>query len=646
MSITWPNKENFKLWLTAICGVMLSLGGLAEHTALIDERLGIFFYLTAYLSGGYLGFLSAVKNLMRLKINISFLMITAAIGAAFISQWLEGAILLFLFTLSGALESLALNKSRRAIHSLMDLRPAQGRIRHADGREELVPVEELKVGQVVVVKPGEHIPVDGRIVSGYSDVDQAAITGESVPVPKETGDQVFAATLNKQGAIEVEVTRPAEDTTLAKIIQLVEKAQRNKARTQRFLDNFEPPYVVGVVIVVLLLILIPWVILGQDFDPVFYRAMTVLVVASPCALIISTPASILSAIANAAKNGILFKGGIHIEQTTGIDTIALDKTGTLTEGKPVVTDLIPFNGEVSGGGAVSGSWAAESGEPAKELLSIAAGCELNSEHHLAEAIVSKAEKEGVEPVSVMNLQSVPGKGVHATWNGHRVSVGNLKLFVKESENWPEMLTDRAQKLRDEGKTVVYVVDNSRPIGLIALADQLRPQAKKMIEDLRRLGIREIVMLTGDNRGVAEAIGRQLDLDEVHAELLPEQKLEKIEELKKRGFVAMVGDGVNDAPALATSHLGISMGAAGTDVALETADVVLMGDDLSRLPYLIKLSRKSRKIVWQNITFSLAVIVMLLFGVFLIELPLTAGVIGHEGSTLLVVLNGLRLLNSG
>lgn len=638
MSLIRSFRNSYKTWLTAICATALALGVVADYTDLITSQFAVAFYLLAYISGGYQGLVETLKDLRNYEINIDFLMITAALGAAIIDQWLEGAILLFLFSLSGALESYALGRSRTAIHALMELRPNQALVRQEDGKEILTPVEELQVGQTVIVKPGEHIPIDGKIIQGYTNVDQSAITGESVPVMKEPGDSVFAATLNEQGAIEIEITKPSKDTTLAKIIELVEKAQKNKARTQRFLERFEPGYAISVVVAVSLLILIPWLIFNHDFEPVFYRAMTVLVVASPCALIISTPASIISAIANAARNGILFKGGALIEQTIGIDIVALDKTGTLTEGRPVVTDIIPFGNGLYG----------DQGTPVseKELMSLAAGCELYSEHHLAEAIVSKAREKGTEPAEVKNLQSVPGKGVNAEWNQMSVSIGNHKLFEKSIETWPPGIREQAARLRKEGKTVVFLVTNGNPNGIIALADRLRPEAAKALKHLRSMGIKKIVMLTGDNEGVARSIARDLDIDEVHADLLPDQKLEIIEKLKKEGFVAMVGDGVNDAPALATSNLGIAMGAAGTDVALETADVVLMGDDLSKLPYLLWLSRKSKRIVWQNIGFSLAVIVMLLAGVFLIDLPLTAGVIGHEGSTLLVVLNGLRLLRTG
>lgn len=627
-----------EIWLTVACAVSLIVGAVADYTALLPAQIAILFYLISYGTGGYHGFIDTLYHLRKLEFNIDFLMISAAIGAAILGQWVEGAILLFLFSLSGSLESYALGKSRTAIHSLLKLRPSKGLLKHPDGREEFVPIEQLEVGQVVIVKPGEHIPIDGKVINGQTTVDQSTITGESVPVSKETGDSVFAATLNENGAIEIEVTKPAKDTTVAKIIELVESAQKNKAKTQRFLDTFEPRYAITVVVSVILLILIPWLLLGHDFDSTFYRAMTVLVVASPCALIISTPASIISAIANGAKNGILFKGGAHVEQTVGIDTIAFDKTGTLTPGMPKVTDIISLD--------------KTNGQPDSDpdtqnyVMRIAAGCEIYSEHHLAEAILQKAGEMKIDPFKMNNMQASPGKGVVADWNGKMVAVGNQKMFEDSLKGWNSGVLKQAEALKKSGKTVVFVVEENLPVGLIALADEVRPRAKKTISVLRKMGIKKIVMLTGDNQGVAEAIAAELGIDEVHADLLPEEKVKIVEKLKNEGTVAMVGDGVNDAPALAISDLGIAMGAAGTDVALETADVVLMGDDLTKLPYLLWLSRKSRRVVWQNIIFSMGVILMLLAGVFLIDLPLTAGVIGHEGSTLLVVLNGLRLLKKG
>lgn len=627
-----------QIWLTVLCAIFLLAGILSNFVFSLPYEVSVTFYVLSYLTGGYSGVVEMFRHLRRIELNIDFLMIFAAIGAAVIGQWIEGATLLFLFSLSGALETYALGKSRNAIHSLLKLRPSEGLLKLEDGSEKLVPIEELEVGQIVIVKPGEYIPIDGTIIKGETSVNEATITGESMPISKQVGDSVFAATLNENGVIELKVTRQASDTTVAKIIQMVEEAQKSKAKTQRFLDTFEPRYALSVVIFVILMIFIPWLVLNHDFDPTFYRAMTVLVVASPCALIISTPASIISAIANGAKNGVLFKGGAYVEQSVDIDIIAFDKTGTLTKGEPEVTNLLAYH--------PNQKEFVEDSNKVAEMLAIAAGCEFHSEHHLAQAIVAKAKELNVEPLHVENMQATPGQGVEALLKGKKVSVGNSKMYSGLLEKWPPIISEEASHQKEEGKTVVFVVVDNQPIGLIALADVVRDDAKTLISRLQSLGIKHVAMLTGDNEGVAKSIADELNIDHVYAELLPDEKVEIIKQLREKGVVAMVGDGVNDAPALAVSDIGIAMGAAGTDVALETADIVLMGDDLTKIPYLLWLTRKAKKVVWQNIIFSLSVIAILVISVFTIQLPLTLGVIGHEGSTLLVVLNGLRLLKGG
>lgn len=625
--------NKFKALLTVVCAVTLLIGAVGEWTGWLQEQVTVVLYILAYLSGGYAGTTESIKALMKFKINVDVLMILAALGAAIIGEWMEGAILLFLFSLSNTLQDYALGKSRREIKSLMKLRPDEALVRNPDGSEEKRPIEDLSKGDIVIVKPGERIPIDGIITEGITSVNQAAITGESVPVKKEPEDEVFAASLNENGVISVKVTKLAEETTLAKIIKLVEQAQSSKAATQRFLDDFEPWYAGGVIIAVILLIIFPWFLSNQPFDDIFYQAMTVLVVASPCALVISTPASVLSAIANAAKNGILFKGGAYLEQAASIDIIAFDKTGTLTKGNLAVTDIISYND----GNANSTS--------ESELLSLAASVEEHSEHHLATAILEKADELNVEYGSASQVQSKAGKGITAQLDNKTIQVGNEKLFNTHNEYWKNGIQEEADKLKLQAKTVIYVVIEGKPAGLIAVADEIREQAPAAIKKLKSLQINRLLMLTGDTTGVARSIAGQIDMEEFHAELLPDEKVEFIKQLVKEGSTAMVGDGVNDAPALAASHMGIAMGTAGTDVALETADVVLMGDDLNKLPYLIQLARKSRKIVWQNIIFSLAVIAILVASVFLFALPLPIGVVGHEGSTLLVVLNGLRLLRT-
>ncbi|WP_372634439.1 heavy metal translocating P-type ATPase [Fodinibius sp.] len=625
--------NKFKALLTVICAVTLLIGAVGEWTGWLQEQTSTVFYILAYLSGGYAGTVESIRALAKFKINVDVLMILAALGAASIGEWMEGAILLFLFSLSNTLQDYALGKSRREIKSLMKLRPDEALVRNRDGSEEKRPVEDLSKGDIVIVRPGERIPIDGEITDGSTSVNQAAITGESVPVKKGPQDEVFAASLNENGVISVRVTKLAEETTLAKIIKMVEQAQGSKATTQRFLDDFEPWYAGGVILAVILLIILPWFFSSQPFDDIFYQAMTVLVVASPCALVISTPASVLSAIANAAKNGILFKGGAYLEQAASIDIIAFDKTGTLTKGNLAVTDIIPYtNGSA---GSISES----------ELLSMAASAEEHSEHHLAAAILEKADELNIEYDSASQVQSEAGKGIRARLENNTIQVGNQKLFDTSGEYWKNGIQDEADRLKLQAKTVIYVVIDGKPAGLIAVADEIREQAPAAIKKLKALQINRLLMLTGDTTGVARSIAGKIDLDEFHAELLPDEKVEFIKQLVKEGPTAMVGDGVNDAPALAASHMGIAMGTAGTDVALDTADVVLMGDDLNKLPYLIQLARKSRKIVWQNIIFSLAVIAVLVASVFLFALPLPIGVVGHEGSTLLVVLNGLRLLRT-
>jgi Zn2+/Cd2+-exporting ATPase len=635
--------------LTAICTVALATGVIGRFFGM-TEPVQLVFFVIAYLSGGFFGARNGIEALRARELNVDFLMVLAAIGAATIGEWAEGATLLFLFSLSNTLQSYALDRSRNAIRKLMDLRPAEATRRRA-GVDEVVPLEALRIDDVILVKPGERVAVDGVVISGASSIDQAAITGESFPVYKEVGDQVFAGTVNGKGALEVRMTKAVEDTTLARIIQLVEEAQTSKAPTQRFLDAFEPRYASGVVAVVILAILVPYFLLQQPFDDVFYRAMTLLVVASPCALIISTPASILSAIANAARSGILVKGGAYLEQAATLEAIAFDKTGTLTTGQPRVTDVVVAE-DVLGSAWFDAGFFDQLAPPGPatpirrsrgELLQLAASVERLSEHPLANAIVQAAQEEELPFMAVQSLQSVTGQGVVARVDEGEVRIGNRRLFDASGQLWPEPLRARARELEGEGKTVVGVSLDNHPMGFLALADTVRPEARQTIAALRELGIRRMVMLTGDTSRVAAAVAAELDIDDYYGDLLPDQKVEVVRRLSRQSSVGMVGDGINDAPALATANLGVAMGGAGTDVALETADIVLMGDDLSKLAYMLELSRRARQVVWQNITFSLSVIGLLVLGVFFFDLPLPLGVIGHEGSTLIVVANGLRLL---
>lgn len=606
--------------------------------------------VVAYLAGGYSGTREALADAREGNLNIDFLMITAALGAAAIGEWEEGALLLFLFTLSGALEEFALDRTRKAIEGLIELRPDTAFVRQ-EGEWVEVAVEDLRPGDVVVVRPGERLPVDGMVVKGSSSIDQSPITGESVPVYKSSGNEVFSGTINGSGALEVQVTKMAGESTLSKIIALVQEAQEEAAPTQRLIDRYSQPYTLAVIGATLLAILLPWLLVDEPFGETLYRAMTLLVVASPCALIISTPASILSAIAAAARGGVLFKGGAYLEKAATIDILAFDKTGTLTYGEPVLTDAEPL-GDFS----------------RDELIRIAAGAESLSEHPIAQAILDAAESEAIPVEEPVEFRSIAGHGIEAIFergSGREVVfVGNARLFESEEIEIDSHALELGRRLQDQGKTAMLVVrriedgtaDESRAgwdlVGFLAVADTVRESAAEMISTLRNSGIRQMAMLTGDNRRVAEAIARQVGLasEDVYADLLPEQKVEIVKRLVQQGDVAMVGDGVNDAPALAVASVGIAMGAAGTDVALETADIVLMADDLKKLPFLIQLSRRAEAVVRQNLIFSVAVIATLITLTVLVpifvpgfRLPLPLGVIGHEGSTLIVVTNGLRLL---
>jgi Cd2+/Zn2+-exporting ATPase len=630
-----PNKPSYPILEQAkLEPILVVVTAIAIAVSLIAEQVGapdwliLGANLISYVAGGWFGLQAGVESLLKGEINVDLLMVLAAAGAAIVGEWHEGAILLFLFSLSNVLQAYAMDRSRNAIKALLKLRPTQAAVRR-DGVLVVLPIEQLALGDVVVIRPGERLPIDGKVVDGSSAVDQSPITGESMPVLKVVGDDVFAGTVNQNGGLDVRVTRPANDTTLARIIRMVEDAQGQRARTQRFLDEFEQRYAMLVIVGVILFIVIPPLLPGgPSFGDNFYRAMVLMTVLSPCALVISTPASILSAIANAARRGILFKGGAYLEEMALIKAVAFDKTGTITTGKPAVTDLVAYGGRNQA-----------------HLLEVVAGVESRSEHPVARAVVSYAQAQKAYIREPEAFEAVPGLGVRAQAAGRTILVGTDRLMTQHGLAVPEELFQQRARLEDEGKTVLIAHDSLDGfLGLIAVADQLRPNAATIIQSLRDAGIDKVVVLTGDNERVAQAISRQIGADEVRANLLPEHKVEAIKALQaKYGAVAMVGDGVNDAPALATATIGVAMGAAGTDVALETADVVLMSDDLSNIAYAMNLSRRARRVVWQNIGFSLAVIAVLALGVFVVQLPLPLGVVGHEGSTLIVVTNGLRLL---
>ena len=609
---------------TAITGLALVAGWLAERAG-VPRAVWTACYVLAYLAGGGFAARNGLNALRQGHIDVDFLMVAAALGAAIIGQWAEGAVLLFLFALSNGLEHYAMDRTRQAIRALMDLRPALARVRRGD-TEVMLPVESLEVGDLIDVRPGERLPADGEIITGQSALDQSPITGESIPVSRGVGDHVFAGSINGGGALLVRVDRRAEESTLARIIVLVEEAQSKRAPTQQRLETFEQKYALGIIVFATLVAVVPPLLLNWTWDAAFYRAMTLLVVASPCALVISTPASILSAIAAGARNGVLFKGGAYIESLATVRAVAFDKTGTLTVGKPRVTDVVPLNG-----------WTGA------DLLARAAAVEARSEHPLAQAIVTAADGQGLTIDSASDLQASVGRGVTATLDGQPLHIGTPAYLAEHAVVVPDEVQAQIHTLESQGKTVVSIGDDTLR-GLIAVADTVRPEARAAIAGLKAAGVQWVVMLTGDNPRAAHAIAEAVGVDEVRAELMPEDKVTAIRELMTTyGAVAMVGDGVNDAPALALATVGIAMGAGGTDVALETADVVLMSSDLAKLPYAFQLSRRAVRIVWQNLTFAMTMIVFLIVSALLDVVTLTLGVIGHEGSTVIVVLNGLRLL---
>lgn len=609
---------------------LVALALLALVGSLFAEQIGLpnwvalSLNVVAYAAGGFYGTKSAAEGLLDGKIDVDLLMVLAALGAASIGQWHEGAVLLFLFSLSNVLQDYAIGRSRRAIRSLFAHYPETAKVKRGN-QTMRVRISAIRLGDTVLIEPGERIPVDGVVLAGISAVDQSAITGESIPVDKAAGDRVYAGALNRQGILDVRATRTAENTTLSRIIKAVEEAQESQAPTQRFLDRFEQSYAKIIIFGVLLFIVIPPALGLSDFQSNFYRAMVLMTVASPCALVISVPSAFISAIAAAARGGVLFKGGGGLEQLAGIKAVAFDKTGTLTRGKPRVTEIIaapPFS--------------------IVEVLGTAASVEARSEHPLAKAVVERALEAALALEPLEEFEAIPGRGVRARLGGRLVRVGRASS-LQLSTAMPATLKRKQAALEAAGKTVAAVLRDETWLGLIALADESRAEATALVEQLKRSGI-AVVMLTGDNQRVARAIADQLGIDRVYAELLPPEKAGIVRELQhEHGAVAMVGDGINDAPALAAADIGIAMGGAGADVALESAEVVLMGDKLERLVDAWRLSRRARQVVWQNIAFSIAVIALLIAGVFALDLPLPLGVLGHEGSTVIVVLNGLLSL---
>ncbi|KXC07050.1 ATPase [Microbacterium hominis] len=639
-------SARWELWFAIAAGVTYA-GGMIAEFALGLPLLGwpLVFFLATYFFGGFFTFRTAIASTMRGKFEVDFLMLVAAIGAALIGRWAEGAVLLFLFSLGHALEEYALSRASKSIESLAELAPRSALVRRGGDEPVEVPVEEIVVSDIVVIRPNSRIPSDGFVISGVSAVDQSAVTGESIPVEKEpvadperamrtvdtlpAANRVFAGTVNGSGVLEVEVTATAADSTLSKVVELVRSADQAASPTQQFIDRFQRWYVPAVILGVAGTLLISWLAFAQPFPDAFYLAMTVLVAASPCALAIATPAAVLAGVARAARAGVLVKGGAPLETLGRVKAMAFDKTGTLTWGAPRVTSVTP---------------AAD--VPESELIRTLVAVEALSDHPLAEAIVRDLEPRvpQTERLTATDLNAVVGRGVTATIDGERVDVGNLRMFDEQQVPLTGTLADAYTEARDSGQTLMIVRRGDRFLGIVGVMDASRAESAQVLRALRGANVGQLVMISGDNQRVADAVGREVGVDTAIGELLPEDKVAQITRLAETHRpIAMVGDGVNDAPAMARADVGIAMGAAGSTVALETCDIALMSDDLGRVPFAVRLSRATSRIIRQNLIASLAIVAFLILATFL-GLNIGAVVLIHEGSTLVVVGNALRLLN--
>ncbi|MBS2012526.1 MAG: cadmium-translocating P-type ATPase [Deltaproteobacteria bacterium] len=609
--------------LVVASGVALALGYGLSRAGAGPTWAPATLFVIAFATGGLYAFRDALNSVRQLRFDIETLMVVAAVGAAVLGAWLEGALLLFLFALGHALEHRAMARARNAVSALGKLRPETARVRRGDAVVDL-PVAEVAVGDVVLVRPGDRVPLDGVIERGQSALDQAAITGESIPVAKGPGDGVFAGTINTDAALEVKVTKLAKESALARVMQMVAEAEAQKSPTQRFTQALERRFVPIVLVAAPALALVRIFVQGTAVKDAVLQAMALLVAASPCALAIATPAAVLSAIARAARSGVLMKGGAHLEALGKVSTIAFDKTGTLTEGKPRLVTV----------------WSAP-GATDEELLATTAGAEALSAHPLAKAIVDGALARGVAPLEAASLEAVHGKGLRSAVAGEPVAIGNVAMF--DGEEIPDGVRSQMAQMESEGQTTMIVKRGERFLGVIGMADTARGAAKATLASLKALGITRTVMLSGDNLRVAEAVAAQVGITETRAPLLPEGKVDALRELAREGGVAMVGDGVNDAPALAAATVGIAMGGAGSDVALETADVVLMSDDLTKLPFAVGLARRSTLVIRLNLLVAIGISVLLMISAVFQWVGISQAVIVHEGSTLLVVFNGLALL---
>jgi len=626
-------KEHPDAIAAILCGILVLLGWFTLQSGWLG--LALLLLPAAYVIGGYESAREGLTTLFEEKeLDVDLLMIVAALGAAGLGLWrreysfiVDGAILILIFSISGALEGYAMQRTERSIRGLMNLTLDTARI-WRNGQEEEVAISSLQIGNEVIVKPGELVPTDGLIVEGFSTLNQASITGESMPVEKAIGDEVFAGTINGNGALRLKIHQPPESSLIQRVIRLVEQAQTETPPSQQFIERFERGYAKVIVVAGILLALVPPFFWGWGWETTIYRALIFLVVASPCALMAATMPTLLSGIANGARQGILFKNGAQLELIGRVRAIAFDKTGTLTTGKPQVVQIM----------AVA--------QAETQLLQVAAALESLSEHPIGEAVVRFAQKQRVEWQPATNVQAHTGQGITGEIDQQLAIVGKAAFVKEHISGWSETLVASVQQLEEAGKTVVWVAYAGKLLGVIAIADTVRPEAIRTIARLKQLGIQEVVMLTGDNERTARSIAHELGIDQVYSDLLPENKVEVVRSLQRRyQTVAMVGDGINDAPALAQASVGIAMGTAGSDVALETADIVLMADRLERLVTAIRLGRRSQRIVKQNIVFALSFIVLLLIANFASYMTLPLGVVGHEGSTLLVTLSGLRLLKN-
>ena len=614
-----------------VCGVLVFFGWLTLQSHWLG--LALLLLLAAYVIGGYQSTREGLTTLfVDRELDVDLLMIVAALGAAGLGLWrreyafiVDGALLILIFAVSGALEGYAMQRTERSIRGLMNLTSDSATV-WQNGQARSIAITDLQIGDEVIVKPGELVPTDGLIVEGFSTLNQASITGESMPVEKTIGDAVYAGTINGNGAFRLKIHQPPESSLIQRVIRLVEQAQNETPPSQRFIERFERGYAKAIVIISLLLLLLPPLVWNWSWETTIYRALIFLVVASPCALMAAIMPTLLSGIAHGAKQGILFKNGAQLELIGRVNAIAFDKTGTLTTGKPEVVQMIAV-------------------DPVETpLLQVAAALESLSEHPIGNAIVRFAQKQQLEWPAVTNVQSYPGQGVTGRVGQELAIVGKAAFVWAAVGGWSEAIIASAQQLEKTGKTVVWVAYGGKPLGVIAVADIVRPEAASTIARLKRMGIQEIVMLTGDNDRTGQSIAAELGITKVYAELLPEDKVDVIRSLQRQyQTVAMVGDGINDAPALAQATVGIAMGTIGSDVALETADIILMADRLEQLIIAITLGRRSQRIVKQNIGFALSFIVLLLIANFTGGMTLPIGVIGHEGSTVIVILSGLRLL---